>query len=189
MYGYNKKDYLKMEPNAVLVCSKKLHELLDIVLEVYYSPKADTPHSAFILFAGEEMITNTLLFPCDIPKDFRGSIATDYINAFISKCNFEELDKEKKGQCACYPNKRYSKCNDCPDYNKECLGPTFFMPHHVNYWDEVSKVWDGIYGEKGTEYKRILIKKARNDIGLLFFRFGKTKKERKKLIKEILKNQ
>lgn len=157
MNDYKLDEYLKKNPEAKKVAEiTKPHKVLEfnIPIVVYYVDIASGGHrSVFSLFKNDVFLCNSIMFPCSVSKEDQYTIGKEMIDELLNSSDFFELDKELNGMAACkeYENV-YKRCDDCPLYiSNECIGATYSIPSHKNFWN-ISKKWDGHYGEGSKAY-------------------------------------
>lgn len=197
------KDYLLKTPDAkIIYTDNELHPLLKnkviakVCLETDENYQTGQVSKYWVLFINGEMVTNSVKTRFPIPDEFNVEIAKALIEEYKSYCDFEDLDKELNGECACDVYKgTYSKCDECPKYyygagkEKEdsCLGATYKLPHHINFW-KLEKELEDKYG-KGTEnYSHYLRKRCDKLCYLVFDLIKEDDSLKKELKKRLLHN-
>lgn len=138
-------------------------------IEVWYERiDHDGTNSRFLVFDNDEFITNTFTLPCLIEVEDIEKIAKDLVDELLSMSDFEDLDRELAGKCACKSFENiYKSCDECPQYccskddgGLRCLGAMYSIPSHVNFWSKTQEKWNKIYGEGSDNYKEYKIKLA-----------------------------
>lgn len=162
----------------------KPHKLIeyDSPIEVYYCYEPHEDNCWFYLFYNKKLITNTISFPCHVKYEHRSLIAENMTKEFLRYCDFRDLDRELLGKCAC-DEYNYSSCNECEKLNTECLGPTYSMISHVNWWQDTETTWNKVYGSESENYKNHILMKAKTAILTAMNSFDGDKKYMNELIK------
>lgn len=160
-------------------------------IEVWYEDIInDGRESRFLLFDDGEFVTNTLTFPCDIAFNDVERIAKDLLDEFLKMGDFEDLDRELNGKCACKEyEEKYKSCDECPLYHDKengCLGATYSLPSHANVWTNTEEKWNKIYGNESENYKRYKIKVAKEAMRQLAWAVRGDKKFEKEALKETI---
>ena len=161
----------------------------DRPIEVWYEDIIyDGKYSRFLLFDDGEFVTNTLTFPCKIERQDVERIAKDLLDEFLSMGDFEDLDRELEGKCACKEfEEKYKRCDEYPLYHDKengCLGAMYSLPSHANTWTKTKEKWNKIYGEGSDNYKRYKIELAKESMRQLAWAVKGDKKLEKEALKE-----
>lgn len=142
-------------PHAVLKDSRPIEVYVDVD-KSYYGVK-----TFFMLFNQNEFVSNSIIFQHSIPEEAYLDIAKDMVAELLAKSDFEDLDRELKGLCACTEFEGvYKSCDECPQYHStgdmSCMGAVYSIPTHLNGW-ECEKKYEKLFG-KGTDYYQKYLK-------------------------------
>lgn len=200
MDKYLKSDYLKRHSMASKVgYISKPHKVLkdERPIEVYVDteklPNGEI-NTYFSLFNQDVFVGNSIIFHHEIPHEAYTEIARAMIQELLDSSDFEDLDREANGMCACKDYEgTYKNCDECHllghKDGKGCMGPMYSIPTHKNFW-ECEKIFKEKYGEGSAyyeEYQKRLITKHLREIRLICEDNTNLSKETKKILKDFLK--